>query len=83
MAVGLPWCRSTHVRQGWDLADSIVVNPHKTVFVPLDFSVLYVRDLARLQRVFSLVPEYLRGDTIEAERTTWIMASSSAAGSVP
>jgi aromatic-L-amino-acid/L-tryptophan decarboxylase len=36
--------------------------------VPLDFSVLYVRDLARLQRVFSLVPEYLRGDTVEAEK---------------
>jgi aromatic-L-amino-acid decarboxylase len=45
-----------------------VINPHKTVFVPLDFSVLYVRDLARLRRVFSLVPEYLRGDTIEAEK---------------
>jgi len=56
------------VRQGWELADSIVINPHKTVFVPLDFSVLYVRDLARLQRVFSLVPEYLRGDTVEAEK---------------
>ena len=53
---------------GWDLADSIVINPHKTVFVPLDFSVLYVRDLARLRRVFSLVPEYLRGDTVEAEK---------------
>jgi aromatic-L-amino-acid/L-tryptophan decarboxylase len=54
--------------EGWDLADSIVINPHKTVFVPLDFSVLYVRDLARLRRVFSLVPEYLRGDTVEAEK---------------
>jgi aromatic-L-amino-acid decarboxylase len=30
--------------------------------------VLYVRDLARLRRVFSLVPEYLRGDTVEAEK---------------
>jgi len=56
------------IREGWELADSIVVNPHKTVFVPLDFSVLYVRDLGRLQRVFSLVPEYLRGDTVEAEK---------------
>jgi aromatic-L-amino-acid decarboxylase len=45
-----------------------VINPHKTVFVPLDFSVLYVRDLARLRRVFSLVPEYLRGDTVDAEK---------------
>ena len=56
------------MRKGWELADSVVINPHKTVFVPLDFSVLYVRNLARLQRVFSLVPEYLRGDTVEAEK---------------
>jgi aromatic-L-amino-acid decarboxylase len=56
------------MRKGWELADSIVINPHKTVFVPLDFSVLYVRDLERLRRVFSLVPEYLRGDTVDAEK---------------
>ena len=37
-------------------------------FVPLDFSVLYVRNIERLRRVFTLVPEYLRGDTIEAEK---------------
>src|SRR5262245_1010284 len=56
------------MRNGWELADSIVINPHKSFFVPLDFSVLYVRDLARLRQVFSLVPEYLRGDTVEAEK---------------
>jgi aromatic-L-amino-acid decarboxylase len=56
------------LRNGWELADSIVINPHKTVFVPLDFSVLYVRGLERLRRVFTLVPEYLRGDTVEAEK---------------
>ena len=53
---------------GWSKADSLVVNPHKILFVPLDFSVLYVRDLERLRRVFTLVPEYLRGDTVEAEK---------------
>ena len=53
---------------GWELADSVVINPHKTVFVPLDFSVLYVRGLERLRRVFMLVPEVLRGDTIEGEK---------------
>jgi len=50
------------------MADSIAINPHKTLFVPLDFSVLYVRDLERLRRVFTLVPAYLRGDTVEAEK---------------
>jgi aromatic-L-amino-acid/L-tryptophan decarboxylase len=53
---------------GWNEADSVVVNPHKSLFVPLDFSVLYVRDLERLRRVFTLVPEYLRGDTVEAQK---------------
>lgn len=56
------------ITKGWSDADSIIINPHKTLFVPLDFSILYVRDLERLRRVFTLVPEYLRGDTIEAER---------------
>jgi aromatic-L-amino-acid decarboxylase len=45
-----------------------VINPHKTLFVPLDFSILFVRDLERLRCVFTLVPEYLRGDTIQAEK---------------
>ena len=53
---------------GWSDAESIVVNPHKSLFVPLDFSVLYVRDLEKLRRVFTLVPEYLRGDTVEAQK---------------
>jgi aromatic-L-amino-acid decarboxylase len=53
---------------GWNEANSIVVNPHKSLFVPLDFSVLYVRNLERLRRVFTLVPEYLRGDTVEAQK---------------
>src|SRR5207245_9572582 len=56
------------VSNGWEMADSIVINPHKTLFVPLDFSVLYVRDLERLRRVFTLVPVVLRGDTIEGEK---------------
>jgi aromatic-L-amino-acid decarboxylase len=56
------------VTAGWNEADSVIINPHKMLFVPLDFSVLYVRDLERLRRVFALVPEYLRGDTVEAEK---------------
>ena len=56
------------ISKGWEMTDSIVINPHKTVFVPLDFSVLYVRDAERLRRVFTLVPEVLRGDTIEGEK---------------
>lgn len=45
---------------GAELADSLVVNPHKWLFVPMDCSALYVRDMDLLRRAFSLVPEYLR-----------------------
>jgi len=45
---------------GWEKADSIVVNPHKWLFTPIDCSVLYMRDPGELKRAFSLTPEYLR-----------------------
>jgi len=44
---------------GIDLADSLVVNPHKWLFTPMDCSVLFTRQPAILRRAFSLVPEYL------------------------
>lgn len=40
-------------------ADSIVVNPHKWMFVPVDLSVLYVRDPELLRRTFSLASDVL------------------------
>ncbi|MEY2495760.1 MAG: aromatic-L-amino-acid/L-tryptophan decarboxylase [Verrucomicrobiota bacterium] len=47
------------ITDGWAEADSLVINPHKMLFVPFDFSALYVRDIERLRRLFTLVPEYL------------------------
>ena len=44
---------------GAEAADSIVLNPHKWFFVPIDLSVLYVRDLPLLRRTFSLVADFL------------------------
>ena len=55
------------VKEGWAEADSLVINPHKMLFVPFDFSALYVKDIGRLRKVFTLVPEYLRGDAIGAD----------------
>ena len=46
--------------QGWERANSIVVNPHKWLFTPLDASLLLTRRMADLRAAFSLVPEYLR-----------------------
>src|SRR3954454_7900 len=45
---------------GWERADSIVVNPHKWLFTPLDASLLLSRRMDQLQAAFSLRPEYLR-----------------------
>jgi aromatic-L-amino-acid decarboxylase len=53
----LPECK--WITAGWNEADSIVINPHKMLFVPFDFSALYMRDIGRLRRLFTLVPEYL------------------------
>jgi aromatic-L-amino-acid/L-tryptophan decarboxylase len=50
------------VMAGVELADSVVVNGHKWLFIPLDFSALYTRRPDVLRSVFSLTPEYLRGD---------------------
>jgi aromatic-L-amino-acid decarboxylase len=56
-------------RRLWDgveAADSIVVNPHKWLFTPIDCSVLYTRKPDVLRETFSLVPEYLKTtDTAE------------------
>ena len=45
---------------GWERADSIVVNPHKWLFTPMDCSVLFCRRPEALREAFSLTPEYLR-----------------------
>ena len=51
--------RFRHVLAGTELADSLVVNPHKWLFTPIDCSAFYTRHPAILKRAFSLVPEYL------------------------
>ncbi len=48
------------VLAGCERADSVVVNPHKWLFTPLDCSAFYTRRVDALKRAFSLVPEYLR-----------------------
>ncbi len=57
-AAVLPECRPMFA--GWERADSIVLNPHKWMFTPFDFSALFTRHPQTLRGAFSLVPEYLR-----------------------
>ena len=51
---------------GWEAADSIVVNPHKWLFTPFDLSAFYCRRMDVVRRAFSLVPDYLK--TAETSR---------------
>ena len=46
------------VLAGCEAADSLVVNPHKWLFVPMDCSVLLYRDPEALRSAFSIVPPY-------------------------
>jgi aromatic-L-amino-acid/L-tryptophan decarboxylase len=46
--------------EGWQRADSIVINPHKWLFTPFDASLLLSRRMPAIRSAFSLVPEYLR-----------------------
>ena len=48
-----------HLMAGCEEADTIVINPHKWLFTPMDCSVLFARDMSALRRAFSLVPDYL------------------------
>src|SRR5207302_545121 len=47
------------VLAGCDRADSVVVNPHKWLFTPIDCSVLYCAREDLLKRAFSITPAYL------------------------
>jgi len=45
---------------GCERADTLIVNPHKWLFTPIDCSVFYTRKPEVVKAAFSLIPEYLR-----------------------
>jgi aromatic-L-amino-acid decarboxylase len=48
------------ILKGVERAHSLVVNPHKWLFCPVDLSAFYTKRPDILRRAFSLVPEYLK-----------------------
>jgi aromatic-L-amino-acid decarboxylase len=48
------------VLKGVESADSVVVNPHKWLFVPFDFSAFYCSRMDVVRQAFTLVAEYLK-----------------------
>ena len=51
-----------HILNGAELADSLVINPHKWLFTPMDLSILYTRRPEIFRRAFSLeeTPAYIQ-----------------------
>jgi len=45
---------------GIEMADSVVINPHKWFFLPVDISILYIKHPQILKQAFSLTAEYLK-----------------------
>ena len=65
----VPECR--HIFDGVDRADSLVVNPHKWMFTPVDLSAMYTKRPDVLKRAFTLVPDFLY--TAEQDRVVNLM----------
>jgi glutamate/tyrosine decarboxylase-like PLP-dependent enzyme len=49
--------------RGIEKADSLAVDPHKWMYVPVECGCALVRDAAAMRDTFSLVPPYLRDET--------------------
>lgn len=55
--------------KGIDRADSLVVNPHKWMYVPFEAGGALVKNPDHLRATFSTVPDYLKSDPEEEGRT--------------
>jgi aromatic-L-amino-acid decarboxylase len=66
VAAMLPEMR--YILKGADRADSLVVNPHKWLFTPLDISAMYCRHMDVVRDAFALVPIYLQTGEAPAVR---------------
>lgn len=54
------------VLAGVERASSVVINPHKWGFQPIDCSAFFVKDPSAVKRAFSVVPEYLKTSESDA-----------------
>lgn len=59
----------SHLFKGVELGDSVVVNPHKWLYVPFEAGGLLVKDPDHLRTTFSTIPDYLKSDRSGSGRT--------------
>ena len=57
--------------KGLDKADSIAIDPHKWLYVPIEAGCALFKNPKHLKETFSFVPEYLVGDRV-SERTDFM-----------
>ena len=58
-----------HLFEGIDRADSVVVNPHKWMYVPFEAGGMLVKNPDHLRATFSTIPDYLKSDNTDDGRT--------------
>lgn len=59
----------SHLFEGIEKADSVVVNPHKWMYVPFEAGGVLVKDPDHLRETFSTIPDYLKSDEQNGGRT--------------
>lgn len=58
-----------HLFEGIHRADSVVVNPHKWMYVPFEAGGVLVKNPEHLRATFSTIPDYLKSDASGEGRT--------------
>jgi len=54
---------------GMEEADSVVINPHKWLYVPFEAACILVKEPEKLRQTFSSLPDYLKSDRNDDGRT--------------
>lgn len=55
------------IMNGAEKSDSIVFNPHKWMFHPIDISILFIKNRSILKEAFDLLPEYLKTNDTDVD----------------
>ncbi|NIT58232.1 MAG: aminotransferase class I/II-fold pyridoxal phosphate-dependent enzyme, partial [Aliifodinibius sp.] len=61
--------RTSDLFSGIERADSVVVNPHKWLYVPFEAGGALVKNPDHLRKTFSTIPDYLKSDEHNGGRT--------------
>lgn len=63
-AVGILAAQTQALYAGIERADSLALDPHKWLYVPIECGCVLVKDAQAMRDAFSLIPAYLRDDNV-------------------